>query len=97
MYKIAIAGASTLLGKELKDALAESPLSLSDFVLLDDAEAQGQLDQVGDEVTFVQPIDADSFAKVDFTFFCGSQAMTRRHWRDALRAGSTVVNAEAGN
>ena len=27
MYKIAIAGASTLLGKELKDALAESSLA----------------------------------------------------------------------
>ena len=28
MYKIAVAGASTLLGKELKDALEESPLAV---------------------------------------------------------------------
>ncbi len=56
MYKIAIAGASTLLGRELKEALAESPLAAAKFVLLDEENAHGQLDQVGDEITFVQPI-----------------------------------------
>ncbi len=70
MYKIAIAGASTLLGRELKEALSESPLAAASFVLLDEEEAQGQLDQVGDEVTFVQAIGADAFEHVDFTFFC---------------------------
>lgn len=92
MYKIAIAGASTLLGKELKDALAESSLAAANFLLLDDDEARGLLDQVGDEITFVQAIDADSFERVDFTFFCGSPDLTRKHWRDALRAGSTVLD-----
>ena len=92
MYKIAIAGASTLLGKELKDALSDSPLAASHFTLFDEEEAQGQLDQVGDEVTFVQTIAADSFEHVDFTFFCGSEEMTRKHWRAALRAGSTVLD-----
>jgi aspartate-semialdehyde dehydrogenase len=58
VYKIAIAGASTLLGRELKEALSESPLAAPSFVLLDEDEAQGQLDQVGDEVTFVQAIGA---------------------------------------
>jgi aspartate-semialdehyde dehydrogenase len=92
LYKIAIAGASTLLGKELKDAISESPLATANFVLLDDAEAQGQLDQVGDEITFVQRIDPGSFEKVDFTFFCGPEALTLRYWKDALRAGSTVLD-----
>lgn len=92
MYKIAIAGASTLLGRELKDALSESPLAGATFVLLDDEEAQGQLDQVGDEVTFVQAIRPDSFERADFTFFAGPEALTRKHWREALRAGSTVLD-----
>ena len=52
----------------------------------------GQLDQVGDEITFVQPIDPDSFEHMDFTFFCGSEGLTRRHWRKALQAGSTVLD-----
>lgn len=92
MYKIAIAGASTLLGKELKDAVSESTLAAANFTLLDEDDALGQLDQVGDEITFVQAIDPDSFEHVDFTFFCGSEELTRRHWQEALRAGSTVID-----
>lgn len=92
MYKIAIAGASTLLGKELKEALEDSPLVGANFVLVDDEQGQGQLDQVGDEVTFVQAIEPDSFEKADFTFFTGSEEMTLRHWQNAVRAGSTVLD-----
>jgi aspartate-semialdehyde dehydrogenase len=92
VYKIAIAGASTLLCKELKEALEDSPLAASRFLLLDEEEAQGQLDQVGDEVTFVQAIGPEAFERVDFTFFCGSEELTRKHWREALRAGSTVLD-----
>lgn len=92
MYKIAIAGASTLLGKELKEALSESPLAAANFVLLDQDDALGQLDQVGDEVTFVQPIVPDAFEKTDFTFFCGAPDLTRQHWKQALTAGSSVLD-----
>ncbi len=92
MYKIAIAGASTLLGKELKDALSDSPLAAASYVLLDEEESQGQLDQVGDEVTFVQAIGVDAFDHIDFTFFCGAEALTRKHWRQALRSGSSVLD-----
>ncbi|MFP5236612.1 MAG: Asd/ArgC dimerization domain-containing protein [Acidobacteriota bacterium] len=92
MYKIAIAGASTLLGKELKDAIGESPLAAANFTLLDDESAQGQLDQVGDEITFVQAIAPEAFEKVDFTFFCGTSELTLKHWKTALEAGSTVLD-----
>jgi aspartate-semialdehyde dehydrogenase len=92
MYKIAIAGASTLLGRELKDVISESALAAANFALLDEEEAQGKLDQVGDEITFIQALSADAFDRADFTFFCGSESLTRAHWRHALRAGSTVID-----
>jgi aspartate-semialdehyde dehydrogenase len=92
VYKIAIAGASTLLGRELKEALSDSPLAASSFVLLDEDAAQGQLDQVGDEVTIVQAIGEDAFEHMDFTFFCGTEDQTRKHWHQALRSGSTVLD-----
>lgn len=92
VYKIAIAGASSLMGREIKEALSDSPLAAANFVLLDDEEAQGQLDQVGDEVTFIQAIAADAFEHADFSFFCGTENLTRLHWRNALRAGSTVLD-----
>ena len=92
MYKIAVAGASSLLGRELKEALSESPLAAASFFLLDAEEVQGQLEQVGDEVTFVQAIGADAFEHMDFTFFAGTEDLTRKHWRQALRSGSTVLD-----
>ncbi len=92
MYKIVIVGASTLIGRELKDALSESPLAAANFALLDEEDAEGQLDQVGDEVTFIQAIHAQAFDHADFTFFCGTEDVTRKHWRHALSAGSTVLD-----
>jgi aspartate-semialdehyde dehydrogenase len=47
---------------------------------------------VGDEVTFIQAIAPDAFDNIDFTFFCGAEDLTRKHWRAALRAGSTVLD-----
>ena len=35
---------------------------------------------------------ADAFEHVDFTFFCGTESLTRKFWREALRAGSTVLD-----
>jgi aspartate-semialdehyde dehydrogenase len=92
LFKIAIAGASSLLGRELKDALSDSALAAANFALLDEEDAQGQLDQVGDEVTFIQAISAEAFHRADFTFFCGSENLTQRYWRQALSAGSTVLD-----
>ena len=92
VYRIAIAGASTLVGRELKEALSESSLATASVLLLDQEEVQGQLDQVGDEITFVHAIEVDSFERMDFTFFCGAESLTRKHWREALRAGSTVLD-----
>jgi aspartate-semialdehyde dehydrogenase len=67
-------------------------LASANFALLDEEDAQGQLDQVGDEVTFIQSISAEAFEHADFTFFCGSENLTLRYWRHALRAGSTVLD-----
>ena len=92
MYKIAIAGASTLLGQEVKDALSESPLAAAGVLLLGEEDARGQLEQIGDEVAIVQAIDAEAFERVDFTFFCGPESLTRKYWRQALRSGSTVLD-----
>ncbi|HLH35574.1 MAG TPA: Asd/ArgC dimerization domain-containing protein [Alloacidobacterium sp.] len=90
--KIAIVGAASLRGKELNDALSESPFSTADFLLMDDEAALGQLESVGDEVTFIQRIEPSSFANVDFTFFAGTQEVTRKHWKSAHSAGASVVD-----
>ncbi len=91
-YKIAIVGASSLRGKELNDALSESPFSSADFLLMDDDAVLGQLESVGDEVTFIQRIEPGSFANVDFTFFAATPEVTRKYWHSAQKAGASIID-----
>lgn len=91
-YKVVIAGAASLRGKELGEALAESPFASADFVLIEDQEALGQLESVGDEVTFVQQITPASFERADFAFFTGDESLTRKHAQSALRAGASLID-----
>jgi aspartate-semialdehyde dehydrogenase len=94
-YRIAIVGAASIRGKQLSDALSESSFAASEFMLMDDQQALGQLEPVGDEMTFIQPISGDSFERIDFAFFSGAAEVTRRHWQAALRAGSSIVDLSA--
>jgi aspartate-semialdehyde dehydrogenase len=93
LLRIALVGAGTLLGKALSDELAASTFASADLRLLDeDDEAQGKLAAVDDEITLVQGIEPDSFEGCDFTFFAGDAALTKKYAREALRAGSCIVD-----
>src|SRR3984885_15629201 len=94
-YRIAIVGAASIRGKQLNEALSESTFGSAEFALMDDQQALGEMEAVGDEVTFIQPITAESFTRIDFTFFAGSAELTRRHWQAAQRAGSRIVELSA--
>lgn len=91
-YRIGIVGASSLAGRELADTLAESTLAASDIVLLDDEDLAGQITAAGDEATFIQKIDADSFASMDFVFFAGDPDTTRKYWKAARLAGASILD-----
>jgi aspartate-semialdehyde dehydrogenase len=90
--KIAIVGAGSLRGKELNEALSDSPFAGAEFLLMDDESEMGGLEAVGDEVTFIQRIDPGSFKHVDFAFFAGDEQLTRKHWQAAHRAGASIVD-----
>jgi aspartate-semialdehyde dehydrogenase len=91
-FRIAIVGAASLRGKELNEILGESSFAAANFALMDDEEALGKLESVGDEVTFIQPITASSFEKADFTFFAADEAITRKRWESAQQAGSSIID-----
>ncbi len=92
LYRVAIVGAGSLKGKELAEVLPETSFPAVDIKLMDDDEALGQLEPVGDEVTFVQSVRPENFANVDFTFFASNSDFTRKHWRIAQQAGSLIVD-----
>jgi len=92
LRRVAIVGAASLKGRELKDVLAGSDFPAEEVRLLDDDESLGQLDAVGDEVTFVQGVRAQQFEHVDLTFFASEAAFTRKHVGLARQAGSAIVD-----
>lgn len=92
LYRAAIVGAGSLKGKEVAEVLNERNFPAADIRLLDDDEAMGQLEAMGDEVSFIQRVRAEQFEHVDFTFFASDADSTRRSWKDARDAGSAIVD-----
>src|SRR3954468_23755268 len=92
LRRVAIVGAGSLKGKELKEKVDERKVPAVDVKLLDDDESLGQLDAVGDEATFIQSVRPEHFEHVDFAFFASDAEFTRRHWQLARDAGCVVVD-----
>lgn len=92
LYRAAIVGAASLKGKEVAEMLNERNFPAVDVRLLDDDEAMGQLEAMGDEISFIQRVRAEQFEHVDFTFFASDQECTRRNWKDARDAGSAIID-----
>jgi aspartate-semialdehyde dehydrogenase len=95
LYRAAIVGAGSLKGKEIAEMLNERNFPAADIRLLDDDEALGRLEAMGDEITFIQRVRAEQFENVDFTFFASDQDSTRRSWKDARDAGSAIIDLSA--
>lgn len=91
-YRIAIVGASSLLGKELKLVLEDRQFPATDIVLLDASVMAGTLTEAGGEPTFIRSIDDDSFEGLRFVFFAGNPADAEQNWQTAQRAGATVID-----
>jgi aspartate-semialdehyde dehydrogenase len=92
LYRAAIVGAASLKGKEVAEMLNERNFPAADIRLLDDDESLGQLEAMGDEISFIQRVRAEQFEHVDFTFFASDEESTRKNWRDARDAGSAIVD-----
>ena len=92
LYRTAIVGAASLKGKEVAELLNDRNFPAADVRLLDDDESLGQLEAMGDEISFIQRVRAEQFEHVDFTFFASDQESTRRSWKDAREAGSAIID-----
>lgn len=92
LYRLAIVGAGTLKGKEVAEVLNERNFPSADIKLLDDDESLGQLETVGEEITFIQNVRSEQFQKIDFTFFASDPECTRKNSKTASGAGSAIVD-----
>ena len=92
LYRAAIVGAASLKGKEIAEMLNERNFPAVDVRLLDDDEALGQLEAMGDEISFIQSVRAEQFEHVDFTFFASDEECTRKNWKRSRDAGSAIID-----
>ncbi len=94
--RLAIAGASSLRGRELKQMLEKGRFASSDIRLLDEELAAGTLTELAGEPAVIQAADDDSFESAQLVFFTGSAAFAMRHADSALRAGARVIDLSGG-
>jgi len=92
LYRVAIVGAASLKGKEVAEMLNDRNFPAIDVKLLDDDESLGQLETMGDEVTFIQSVRAEQFDRIDFAFFASDQECTRKNWTAVRRAGGAIID-----
>src|SRR5690242_6263529 len=91
-HQIVIAGASTLLGAELKLLLEESRFAGWDFHLLDEEIAAGTLTEAGGEPAVIQPVEEGTFDRAKLIFLAGSAAFTERNLPAARESGAIVID-----
>lgn len=91
-FRVAIVGAGSLKGKELKDVLTDRNFPSGDIKLLDDEDNLGQMEAVGDEPTFIQSVLPEHLEHVDFTFFTSDEPYTAKTWPLVKGAGSDIVD-----
>jgi aspartate-semialdehyde dehydrogenase len=91
-HRVAIAGASALLGKELKQVLEDRHFPATDILLLDESVVAGTLAEAGGEPTFIRPLEQDSFEKAQFAFFTGAASLAGPSILAAQKAGATVID-----
>jgi aspartate-semialdehyde dehydrogenase len=90
--RIVIAGASSLVGAELKSLLEESRFAASDFHLLDEEIVAGTLTEAGGEAAVIQPVEEGSFNRANIIFFTGSAAFSKANFSAARRSGAFIVD-----
>jgi aspartate-semialdehyde dehydrogenase len=94
--RVAIAGATSLRGKDLAQYIEESSFPAGEIRLFDEELAEGLLTEVGGEPAVVRAITESSFERIRFVFFTGSPAFAAKHAPAALRAGATLIDLCGG-
>ena len=90
---MALVGASSLKGKEIKTALEEQDFPIHRLVLLDADETAGQLTEFAEEPAIIQSIHPDQFANIAVVFFACSANFTEQYWQVAQEAGCEIVDS----
>jgi aspartate-semialdehyde dehydrogenase len=90
--RIVIAGASSLLGAELRSLLEESRFAGAEFRLVDEQLVAGTLTEAGGEPAVIQPVEDGTFDRAGKVFFTGSAEFTRANLGAARAAKAKIID-----
>jgi aspartate-semialdehyde dehydrogenase len=94
--RIIIAGASSLLGAEVRMLLEESRFAGADIRLLDEPFSAGLLTAAAGEPAIIQPVEEGSFDRAQTVFFTGSPDFTRANVAASRREGAKIIDLSGG-
>jgi aspartate-semialdehyde dehydrogenase len=92
LFTVALVGGASLKGREVRDVLAERNFPSLKIKLLDEEEALGQLEQVNDELAFVQGVLPEHLEGVDFAFLTAEQPFIEKVWRNVRDSGAEMID-----
>jgi aspartate-semialdehyde dehydrogenase len=92
LFTVALVGAASLKGKEVRDVLSERSFPAVDIKLLDDEDVLGQLEQVNDEPTFIQGVLPEHLEGVDFAFLTADESCIAKTWTSVRDSGSEIID-----
>src|SRR3974390_480073 len=94
--RIVIAGASSLLGNEVKTVLEESRFAEWDLRLVDEDLVAGTLTEAGGEAALIQRVEEDTFHGARYAFLTGSSGFAKSCVRAARAGGATLLGLSLG-
>jgi len=90
--RMVIAGASSLVGGELKSLLEESRFAGWNLRLVDEELAVGTLTEAGGEAAVIQRVEEDTFHGARIAFLAGSSEFGKLCLGPARQAGATIID-----
>jgi len=92
LFRVAIVGAASLKGKEIRDALVERSFPTADVKLLDEEDLLGQIEQVNDEPIIIQGVLPENLEEVDFAFLTADEPYIAKTWAIVRDSGSEIID-----
>ncbi|HEX9022415.1 MAG TPA: aspartate-semialdehyde dehydrogenase [Geobacteraceae bacterium] len=91
-WNIAVAGATSAVGGQIIECLAERKFPVGRVRFLDDSRSAGEILELKRKPVLVEELAQDSFAGIDIAFFATGDDLSREFSPLAVRAGAVVVD-----
>lgn len=91
-YRLAVIGATGLVGQEMLNILAERDFPVSEVIPLASRKSLGQTVSYGDKMLKVKALDTFDFAGVDIALFAAGSEVSAEYAPKAAAAGAVAID-----